>query len=407
MKKPVSPGINMNYRWFGYLFILHAFVSPVSLSATNITLGLIIICAIALLRRPEMKGRPKFQMSILITFCLLFSWAVISALLSGNFDSKEAFSDIWEYSPIVLFPFFLSVLKISKDRVISTLLVSSSIVSFLGILQYLVPSIHYPFPRQLVREDFNGFFSHHLHTGGFYSITTIISFALILFWQCDKKKKSFLWVFFFLNTTALFLTMARSYYISLSLSILILMFLKSWRWFITGGLVFVAISVLILSFPNPVNSRFRTISPTNSSNKERIYIWKAAIEMAKEHPLAGIGKGNWGEEAKKNYYPRFEKEWHYSENSYAHAHNSFLTSLAETGVIGLVLFIYFWFSVAWVLFSRLSWIERGAYDFAIVIASLVSIGNLFIAGMFENNFGTSVILLLLSLLIGLSLKESR
>lgn len=391
-------------KWFGYIFILYAAVSPVSLSGANIALGLIILFGTALLWKR--REGPKFQNKILVPMLLLFFWAGTTRLIAGNFNLRDSVGNIWEYSPIVLIPVFLSVSKVRKTGIIMTLMTFSSIVCFLGIIQFLHPSVVYPFPRQLVNQDFRGFFDHHLHTGGFYSMTTVLAFSLALFWRSDSKNKGMVWLFFFLNLIALFLSMARSYYISVSLLLLVLMAVKNLRWLAYGGMVFVGIFALLLSFPNPVKSRIQTISDPNfASNKERVYMWKAAIEMFKEHPLAGVGKGNWSKEAKENYFPCFKKEWPVF-GAFAHAHNVYLTLLAETGGIGLLLFLLFWSSIAWALFAGISRVQSGSLDMALIIGSLGSLGNLLVAGMFENNFGTSVVLLLISFLVGLSLSAA-
>lgn len=390
----------------GYLFILYGIVQPISLSATNIVLGLIILSGLALI----FSGKERAILPdkrLLSLFFLLFSWSALSRLLSGSPLDKEAFSNIWEHSPIILFPIFLGAVNVKKEAIVSALLISSSIVCFLGILQYMMPSIVYPFPKQMIREHFKGFFSHHLHSGGFYSITTILALTLALFRRCERRRKAYLWAFFLLNMTGLVLTMARSYYISVSILLLILLAVKNLRWFAFGGAAFVGILVLLLSFPNPIENRIKTLSDPNFvSNKERVYMWKAAIEMSKEHPIAGVGKGNWAKEAKENYFPRFKNEWPVF-SAFAHAHNAYLTLLAETGIIGLALFLSFWFSAAWSLFIGLSKVQAGSFEFALIIGSIGGLGNLFIAGMFENNFGTSVVLLLITLLIGLSLDPSK
>lgn len=399
---------NMSLELFlSYLFILYGVVSPVSLSAINIVLGLMIISGLALFYNAKTGIKPRINVRLLLLAFLLFSWAALTRLISGTSLDGKAASSIWEYSPVILFPLFLRFVSVKKEAIVNALLISSSIVCFLGILQYMIPSIVYPFPKQMIREHFKGFFSHHLHSGGFYSITTILALSLAIFWRCESRRKVYLWAFFFLNLTGLILTMARSYYISVSILLLILLTVKNWRWFAFGVVAFVGILVLLLSFPNPIENRIKTLSDPNfASNKERVYMWKAAIEMFKEHPIAGVGKGNWGKEAKENYFPRFKNEWPVF-GAHAHAHNSYLTWLAETGIIGLILFLSFWFSLAWALFTALSKVQAGSFEFALIIGSLGSLGNLFIAGMFENNFGTAVVLLLITLIIGLSLNPSN
>jgi len=389
-------------------FILYVVLSPFSLSATNIALVLIILFGLVAVYKSKDSMKPELNIVLVASYTLLFSWTAFTAVASKGFISKTDISKLWEYSSVILLPYFLSVIEIRKDRVVYILLLLSSIVSFLGILQYFIPSIKYPFPRQLVREDFRGFFSHHLHTGGFYSIITILSLSLSLFWQCDREKKLLSILFFLLNLSALILSMARCYYLSVFAVILALLFVKGRRCFYSGVVIILAISALTFSFPNAVARRAKSILDIDyPSNKERIYIWKAAIEMAKDHPLMGVGVGNWRRESVKNYFPKFEKEWDYTSPAKIHAHNTYLAWLTETGFIGLSLFLFFWVATARLLLLKACEIPKACFDYPLIVGSFAALCNLFIAGMFEHNFGTSVVLLLITFLIGLSLSQNK
>lgn len=391
-------------RWFGYLFMLYAVVSPISISATNVALALIILAGLKILYDAKGKNELVFQPKLTVLYLLLFIWAGITALITTGNIVKQDISNIWEYSPIIFFPLLLQVLKINKEKVLMILLVFSSIVCILGIFQYFIPSITYPFPKQLVSDRFKGFFSHHLHTGGFYSISTILSLTLVLFWHCERRKRFVLWLFFLLNLAALLLTFARSYYVAIILVMPVLFLLKGRRSFFMGSLIVTTFLVVLFSFPNPINSRIKTIYNLDyGSNKARIHIWEASLEMFKDHPLIGVGPSNWKKLAREYYFPKIGKVWY---GTYGHAHNSYLTWLSECGIIGLLLFLSFWFLVVWRLLTVKSQMLPGSFDYALIIGTLGSLGNLFIAGLFEHNFGTSVILLLISFLIGLSL-ESR
>lgn len=233
---------------------------------------------------------------------------------------------------------------------------------------------------------------------------TILSFTLILFWQSKRRIKILLCICFALSLLALLLSEARSYYLSLLCVVPVILLVKNMKYFIAGFLFFVIAVVLLFSFSNPVKDRIETIwDMEHPSNKARIYIWKAAIEMFKDNPLTGIGRGNWKKEAIDNYYPRFEGEWQPAPPTYAHAHNSYLMWLAETGIVGLLLFLSFWISVECAILSQGNWKLDGSFNAALEIGTLGALNNLFVAGLFENNFGTSIVLLLISFLVGLSL----
>ncbi len=392
-----------------FFLLCYAATVPVSLSAANVSLALVIATGLSKLYI-EGKRVVTFPLKLLAAlFTILFLWVAATALISNGYIVRKDISNIWEYLPILLFPLFIHATKVSRERTIFVLLFFSSLVCILGIAQYLYPSITYPFPRQLVTgREFKGFFSHHLHTGGFFSITTILAFSLILFWRCDRKVKLLLWIFFLLNLTAVMLSMARSYYVSLLMVMPVLLLLKNRRWFLGGSLAIIVLLVAILASPNPVNSRIKTLFDLDfGSNKERIYMWKTAIRMFADHPLSGVGKGNWEKVARKKYFPRFNNEWRFSKSAHAPAHNPFLTPLPETAIIGLLLFLAFWLFVAWTLLTDIRRISTGFFDRALAVGALAALGNLFVAGMFENNFGTSIILLLISLLVGLSLSTEK
>ncbi|MBE9504679.1 MAG: O-antigen ligase family protein [Proteobacteria bacterium] len=332
----------------------------------------------------------------------------MTALITKGMIVKTDISNIWEYSTIIVLPLFLPFSARLKEKIIMTLFVFSSLVALLGLIQHINPSIVYPFPRQLVSGRIHGFFSHGLHYSGFESIIVIMALSLILFAKLDRRMKLCLWGVLALNASALLLSLSRSYYISVAIIILAILLIKKTRYFLLGCAVLISLLFLILSFPNPLNSRIQTLLDSDfQSNKERIYIWKTSVRMASDHPLVGVGAGNWGEKAAEHYFPLIEKETGYKLTGHGHAHNTYLTWLSESGIPGLLLFLTFWSLVVRRLFYVKSTVPKGSFDYALIVGTLGGLGNLFIAGMFEHNFGTSVILLLISFLIGLSLKPSE
>lgn len=90
---------------------------------------------------------------------------------------------------------------------------------------------------------------------------------------------------------------------------------------------------------------------TNTSNVDRIWAWRASIDMFKEHPINGVGLDNW--------------EWYYKNGGYKyaeesqnlpHAHSNYMQLLAETGTIGFLGLLYFYRFSLIVPFKR--WIKE-------------------------------------------------
>ncbi len=77
-------------------------------------------------------------------------------------------------------------------------------------------------------------------------------------------------------------------------------------------------------------------APTNTSfaNSERVAHWVAGILMFLDHPLFGVGIGNYA----SAYAPYAQGIF---VNSLGHAHNYYINIAAETGIFGLIAFLLF------------------------------------------------------------------
>ncbi len=84
------------------------------------------------------------------------------------------------------------------------------------------------------------------------------------------------------------------------------------------------------------------MTPVTANNYESIAIrkvlWKSSWQLFLDQPMPGTGKGNWkiavGEYATPSLPDRLTHN-----KAYSHAHNDLLQQLAETGIIGFILFI--------------------------------------------------------------------
>jgi len=171
---------------------------------------------------------------------------------------------------------------------------------------------------------------------------------------------------------------------------------------VVAMLVFVG--VLVAALPG-VRARVETIpDPTNATSRDRLVMLGVGLQLAGDHPLAGIGPGG-----VKRVYPGVVPP-EGLRRSTSHLHNTPLQIAAERGLVGLAawlwLFVAF-FRRAGVILVRLP--AGAAGDRALVLGSLAAIVTFLVAGLFEYSFGDTEVLMVALAMMALpfALAEDR
>lgn len=393
--------------------LFYAVSLPLSMSATNISLALILFSsAMVLLTKKEKISIPKSFLFLL----LFFSWACVTNWIIQEkiiFLGFKAFSKSWNFLPYLLIPLFSPFIAGKEEKILKTLITIGSLVVLLGIFQYW-GQIHFFFEgwfqKGLLVQDkrFFGFQSYPLHTAGLYTILYLFSISQTLFLKSDSnnpscKDKIFWWCASGTLLIGVLLTGSRSYYLALAISSIVLLSLKGWK-FLCSGLVLGSVMLYAIMAMEPyVKERVQTInmSHPDESGKQRIYMWKAALHMIQDHPLVGVGYRNWGKNL-KGYAKNFP-EWKVMDPAATgHAHNSYLTIASETGIMGLSIFLLFWISLFKEEIKTIKKLKKNGLSFALTLGSSGSIIAILVAGCFEHNFLTATISLSLFFLIGIA-----
>jgi O-antigen ligase len=105
--------------------------------------------------------------------------------------------------------------------------------------------------------------------------------------------------------------------------------------------------LLLAALHGGVRGRFLTAFSV-TSNSDRAFIWSRAVEMLRDHPLQGVGFANYSK-AGARYYDRADpsfpmRTW---------AHNQPLSTLVETGPLGLAALVWVFAAAAAALLRRL------------------------------------------------------
>ena len=101
----------------------------------------------------------------------------------------------------------------------------------------------------------------------------------------------------------------------------------------------------ITSYFGLFDVRTVVLTPLNWAVVERMAVWQAAWGMFEAYPFLGVGPGNYVAS-----YPAFAMPgW---KDAMGHAHNLYLTILAEMGAVGLSAFLVFWIVAVWTVWRR-------------------------------------------------------
>jgi O-antigen ligase len=167
---------------------------------------------------------------------------------------------------------------------------------------------------------------------------------------------------------------------------------------VTITLVLVLFCSTLYSF-TVLNDRVQSIFDKGFvSNTERILMWKSAWEMFLDHPIAGVGLGQ---------YPDMDRFFYwqpqYQELIHVHAHSMYFSFLSETGLIGITAVGSFF---GYILFSTYRKYRADPRDYWSLAMMLTTVAFL-IGGFTEYSFGHLLILRLYLFVLGLSWVGSR
>lgn len=375
-----------------YLLYLYALSSALSISASTVIL--LIFLSIYLLNIKEnYKSAPKD----FLLFAAYYIWAMFTLLFNGIFSKFSRIINIWDKLPYI----FASNMNIDKNKIINflhILFLINSIVIIYALLQkflgapIIVKSLYTP---DMIR--FKGFFSHPLRFAGYISLISLFAFNFAVFYS--NKFIAYL-PFLILSV---FLTGSRSYFISFIATTLLLSYIKSKKLFSIYSIsILLYITFVFFVFPDVrgrTESSFDSHAQGVSSASLRFNFWKAGLEIFKSSPIYGVGFY----EVSNRLKPYMDKGL--IDNN-AHCHNSYITASAETGFIGLIIYIsiFLYFMRKYLL---IGYKEDNLFIKSFSYSLFSAFLNLAIAGIFESQFSTFIIWSFLTLSMGLFEKINK
>ena len=322
---------------------VHAFFLSVSIAGTQIALG---IAAVGLLASGLPRPLRTPLDAPLLAFVLV---AIASDLLSPYGPPQLAFATLWR-AAIGFFVVFhgLRVLPPQWPRkLVLCAAAGLALSSVAGILQYrtgidVLHALHLRADRAYVaapgvesRFGAMGFFTSRLTFGHVATVLIALLAGTLAQHLLPRRAAALTAGVLAVSLVAVALTFDRGAWLGLCAAAIVLGLLSGTAArravLVSIGLVGIAAAAV-----PAVRSRFAS-GFSSQANADRIFIWTRSAEIIRDHPLRGIGWGNYPRVC-GSYYDRvdagfFMRTW---------AHNLELSTLAETGPLGLLAMAWVW-----------------------------------------------------------------
>lgn len=365
--------------------ILLSISSFISIAVSNIFLGILTLCFF--IKTYQKKANIDSECKKYFIAIGLFTLTMLlSALFSGDIMyglNRWADMWIWRFMPFVVVLFLLNN-YIDAKKVMLTAFAGITVTSVYAVYQGLAGM-----------SRANGFYGHPMTLGGWLCI--FLPLLLIEFFE-KKLLKQYHWLAglaFCICSAGLVFNATRGAWLAVAIVcglLLIYYMLKSKRNVVIGALFIILISVVLVNNTKFMH-RLDTIDDFDKyqSNTERILIWQSAWNMFKDHPILGVGLGQYTENYQKKYISPQAKE-----PNLGHAHNNFMQMLAENGIVGFAGFIVMFGYI--ILKNSIEWIKtKNVYALMIIVSTVC----LILQGFTEYNVGNSAVIKMYWLILGL------
>lgn len=372
--------MNRCYRVSLYLFALLSFVS---IAVGNITLAIATIVFLFYVYKNKIS-LPKEMHGYFFAIGLFVVSLLISALFSGDLkNGLKTWVDmrVWRMMPLIIIVFSIKEISQTKNILLASML---GVSIGIGCVIY----------QGLTGDNrAAGFFGHPMTFAGYFCIYLPLFLICFLDGEIFGKYNFLTGVAFFVGCVALICNSTRGAWLALVPVIMfILLYYVSRKSFIAVlCLAVIACAGVGLTNNTKFMKRVHSITSTKyQSNTERLLIWQSAYKMFLDHPVLGVGLGQYKDNYQKKYISSKAKE-----KTLGHAHNNFMQMLAENGIVG---FIGFTVMIGYFIchsFMRF-WRTKSPYAFMISMSTLA----LVLQGLTEYNFGNSAVMKAFWLVLG-------
>ena len=376
----------MNYNKLLYYSMMgFSFLSFITLAGGNVLLGLSTLLFFIYIYKNKDKiviSLEIKQIASIIGFFLLTM--LLSALFSGDLaKGLKNWADLWIWR---MMPFVIMVLALNEEDKAKHVMTAALLGIAVGFACIIYQGMH-----GNLRAP--GFFGNPMTFGGYLCVYMPLILVCFLDKSVFVKHRAVAGVLFLLGFAALIINGTRGAWVALAPVFIIMMgyYGLQNKKLLAICLVFLVVAGGILSTSKNFTYRLKTtIKHTDASTRERYAIWEGTFNMFKDHPLLGVGLGQYKDNYQKKYILKKA-----TNKQLTHAHNNVMQMLAENGILGCMGFL----SLVFYIIGRncLDFLKHRCPYSLVITASTFA---LFVQGLTEYNFGNSAVMKSYWLLLG-------
>jgi len=310
-------------------------------------------------------------------------------LLSSCFSIHPSISliDAKNLALFIILPIVYDTIDDLEDvQVIYGVLIFAGVISAgYGLFQFFHSDSHVAFNR------IKGFMGHWMTFSGLLMVLNVLLLSQLLF---SPRHPRWFYLAFPVLSLGLLLSLTRNAWIGFLAASFVLIAMRRVRWvFAIPAVILLVFLASVILFPAFVANRLTSVfNPNETSNRDRIQMARSGWKIIKDNPLTGVGG-----EMIRYVYPQYREPDSLFRNN-QHLHNNVLQLAAENGILALAAWL-------WLLIKALTdlihWKRHSMnHEEKFMIHGTIGvIVAIFVAGMFEYNFGDSEIKMLFLILI--------